>query len=109
MTSTAEETIARLKEKAEAETDGEEAEAEYEEIAEETETAPKKHSDSNRDYVVLSAWTIIGTVTATSSDSAVKQLPEDKLKNGAKYVVVPVRNWNEHEIAVETKTTISVK
>lgn len=104
MTSTADETIARLKEQA-AEEAGDETEVE----AEEEEAPTKKHGDSNREYVVLQAWTETARVSAASSDAAIKQLSEDKLKNGAKYVVVPVRNWNEHEVEVETRTTISVK
>lgn len=110
MTSTAEETIARLKEKAEAEAGEPEEEAgEQEALIEEEEAAAKKHGDSNREYVVLQTWTEVGRFTATSSKAAVESLGEDKLKSGHKYVAVPVRNWNEHEAVVETKTTISIK
>lgn len=105
MTNTAEETIARLKEKAEAVEDEQET---FEEVAE-VEEATKKHGDSTREYVVLSSWSETGRITASSSRAAIESLPEGAVKNGAKYVAVPARNWNEHEIVVETKTTVTIK
>lgn len=106
MTSAADETIARLKEQAEQEVLEDALDEVLDPVEEE---APKKHGDSMREYVILQGWTEVGRVVAQSSKAALNQLPETSLKNGNKYVVVPVRNWNEHEIAVETKTTISIK
>jgi hypothetical protein len=108
MTSTAEETLTRLKEKAEAQA-GEEEQETFEEVEEEVEEETKKHGDSTREYVVLANWAEAGRITASSSKAAIESLPEGAVKNGAKYVAVPVRNWNEHEIVVETKTTITIK
>jgi hypothetical protein len=118
MTSTADETIARLKEKAEAEAGTEEEvegeaeeyadDVEEEEVEEEVEDEPVKKSDA-REYVVLQTWTEAARIVAPTSKSAVEALGATNLKSGHKYVAVPVRNWNEHEAVIEQVTTISVK
>ncbi len=107
MTSTAEETIARLKEQAEAEATDDEQEVEAEETEADEETPPKKHSDT-REYVVLTTWAEAGRFTASTSKAAVEALGEG-IKSGHKYVAVPVRNWNEHEAEIKQVTTISIK
>lgn len=104
MSPAAEETIARLKEQAE-----EEAATDEPVALEEEEEAPKKHGDGSREYVILQTWTEAGRVVAATSKAAIESLPEGAVKNGAKYVAVPVRNWNEHEIVVETKTLVTIK
>ena len=107
MSPAAEETIARLKEQAEEEAVTDEPALEEDETPEEE--APKKHGDGSREYVILQTWTEAGRVVAATSKAAIESLPEGAVKNGAKYVAVPVRNWNEHEIVVETKTLVTIK
>lgn len=103
-----EETLARLKEKAEAE-----AETEEEATTEEEPEEPEAKKDSRREYIVLQQgggkgdWVELDRTMATSAEDAISSLG-DKLKNNATYAATPARNWHTKTATVQTTTSIKL-
>ena len=105
--SSREETLERLRAQVEEEQTDEEQEIDEEtvsaldEVLEDAE--PKK--GSSREYRIISKWTDVAVVEATSAQAALDQLD----KNDGSFAVIPVRNFSAFEIEVETvqKKTIT--
>lgn len=94
-----EQTLERLREKAESES--------TEEDSTETETTEpeKKAKTSLREYTILGPWTEIGKIEASSAGEALKKLG----KKDGKYGVVPSRNFSVFTVTTETVTTTNLK
>ena len=106
-----EETLERLKTKAQEEETGEDRDLEFEPddgfgsalSPQETEVEEEKKS-STREYVVLASWKEVARIEASSAEAALKALG----KGEGDFAVVPLRNFNSFSVKTEQTTVTHV-